>query len=60
MLRKINPVLSAAHRATLILRVTPLNSPALPSPSVVSRANVFLMLIVLTDEDQHGFNPFAA
>lgn len=34
--------------------------PGSPLPSAVSRASVFLMLIVLTDEDQHGFNPFAA
>lgn len=62
--QEINPVLSAARTATLILRTVPRNtlpsaSPPLP-PSALSRASILLMLIVLTDEDQPCFNPFAA
>lgn len=64
--QEINPVLSAAHIAALILQRGQQNtspSPALPPPrppSAPSRASILLMLIVLTDEDQHCFHPFAA
>ena len=61
--QEINPGLSAARRATLILgtgprSASPSASPPLP-PSALSRASILLMLIVLTDEDQLCFNPFA-
>ena len=57
--QKINPVLCCPHGNINLMNSTAEHRPPL-LPSALSGASILLLLIVLTDEDQHCFNPFAA